>query len=403
MESRPSAPVEPSARAADREIVRPSQPHTPERATDVAAAVRRVGALVALGLVPLAAVVAMVVLASHDGSLAADFRHELYPEAKLLLHGTNPFPSPTWDPTAQPNLIWPPVAAYLVSPLTLLPAGAANVVMALLGLACFALALWLVGARDWRVYGVVALWPEVVGETRVSHLTPLVALLIAGAWRLRDVRGAPGALVGVAVAVKFFVWPVGLWLAATRRARETLVAALVAGSSLLLVLPFTGLDDYVRSLARLGRAFDQDSYTVYGLLVQAGASDSVARAATLAVGATLLAATWRYQSFALAVAAALVLSPIVWLDYFALAALPLALARPRLSPIWFVPLATWGLKGAGLGIGDTADITRLLVVFALVFAVAFSHDRSAWRARQVEARPERAPHARPSIGRSSTV
>ena len=83
---------------------------------------------------------------------------------------------------------------------------------------------------------------------------------------------------------------------------------------------------------------------------------------------------WRYRSFALAIAAALVLSPIVWLDYFALAALPLALARPRLSAIWFLPIATWGLEGAGIGIGDVSDIARLLLVFAVVFWVAFSHD-----------------------------
>ena len=65
------------------------------------------------------------------------------------------------------------------------------------------------------------------------------------------------------------------------------------------------------------------------------------------------------------------LSPIVWLDYFALAVVPLALARPRLSLVWFLPLATWGLRGAGLGIGDPTEIARLLLVFVIVFGVAF--------------------------------
>ncbi len=243
--------------------------------------------------------------------------------------------------------------------------------MVLIGLACFALSLWLVGVRDWRVYSVVALWPELVGEMRVSHLTPVVAVLIAAAWRFRDARYVPGAAVGLAVAVKFFVWPVGLWLVAMRRTREALLAAVVAGASLLLVLPFTGLDDYVRSLLRLGRAFDQDGYTVFGLLAQTGASDGVARAVTLVLGAALLAATLRTGSFALAIAAALVLSPIVWLDYFALAALPLAVARPRLSAIWFAPVATWGAQGAGIGIGDVASDVRVLLVFSIVLAVAY--------------------------------
>jgi hypothetical protein len=146
--------------------------------------------------------------------------------------------------------------------------------------------------------------------------------------------------------------------------------------SLLLVLPYTGLGDYTRALLQLGRAFDQDSYTVYGLLVQAGASDAVAKGATYAVGAGLLAATWRFRSFALALAAALVLSPVVWLDYFALAAVPLGIARPRLSPIWFLPLVTWGAQGAGIGIGDVSTNIRVLVPFAVVFAVAFRGERS---------------------------
>jgi len=164
-----------------------------------------------------------------------------------------------------------------------------------------------------------------------------------------------------------------------------------------------GIDDYAHRLSRLGRAFDQDSYTVYGLLVQAGASDTVARGATFAVGVALLAGMFRYRSFALAIAAALVLSPIVWLDYFALAALPLALARPRLSAIWFLPIATWGMEGAGVGIGDVSDIARLLVIYGLVFWVAFSYDLKAWRAAPARPRQARAAQAHAPIGRSSEI
>jgi hypothetical protein len=378
----------------------PNAAHGPWASTHVAAVVR-VATIVGLGVIPIMALVTMFSINWTGGPLAGDFHYELYPEAKLLLHGQNPFPPVEWDPTAASNLIWPPVAAYLVAPLTIFSPGVADILIVLVGLACFAAALWLVGVRDWRIFGVVALWPQVVSEMRVSHLTPIVAVLVAAAWRYRDTRGLPGALVGLGVAVKFFVWPVALWLAAVRRSREALLAVLVAGASLLLVLPFIGLDDYAHRLSKLGRAFDQDSYTVFGLLVQAGASDAVARGATFAVGAVILVAMWRYQSFALAIAAALVLSPIVWLDYFALAALPLALARPRLSAIWFLPIATWGLSGAGLGIGEVSDIARLLVVFGLVFWIAFSHDLAAWRATTPASRPTRASQAHASIGRSS--
>lgn len=346
----------------------------PAARPELGAALLRVLTVVGLGVLPVVAIVTMFVVGWHGGPLSGDFHHELYPEAKLLLRGENPFPDHDTEIRGS-NFVWPPAAAYLVAPLTAVPVGVADVLMIGIGLVCFALSLWLVGVRDWRVYGVVALWPQFLGEMRVSHLTPVIALLLAAAWRYRDTRGAPGPLVGLAVAVKFFVWPVGVWLAATRRLRDAALAAGVAAASLLLVLPFTSLPTYVHTLSRLGKVFDQDSYTVYGLLVQAGASDTVARAATIVVGAALLASVWRFRSFTLAVATALVVSPIVWLDYFALAALPLAIARPRLSAIWFLPLATWGLAGAGIGIGNAPDTLRLLVVFFAVLAVAFRDER----------------------------
>jgi len=132
--------------------------------SDFRAALTRVGTVVVLGVLPVAALITMFVVGLTGGPLSGDFHYELYPEAKLLLHGHNPFPPVTWDPTAQSNLIWPPLAAYLVSPLTILPAGAADVVIVLIGLVCFALWLWLVGVRAWRVYGVVGLWPEVMAR-----------------------------------------------------------------------------------------------------------------------------------------------------------------------------------------------------------------------------------------------
>ena len=329
------------------------------------------------GVLPALTLVLMFVVGRDGGTFADDFHHEIYPQAEVMLDGRNPYPSPDWDPTAAPNFIWPPTVAFAHAPLTVLSPGAADVVMVVLGLVLFAVALWLVDVRDWRVYGVVCLWPQVAGEMRVSHLTPLVCALAALAWRTRHDRLAPGVAVGVAVAMKFFAWPLGLWLAARRSYAAALLAVGIGAATLLLILPFTALDEYVRVLLRLGRGFDQDAYTIFGLVVQAGGPELVGRIATLAAGAALLAATLRFRSFSLALAAALVLSPIVWLDYFAVAAVALAVGRPRLSAIWFLPLATWGLQGAGLGTGDTTASVRVLIVFAVVFAVAFRAERDA--------------------------
>ena len=63
------------------------------------------------------------------------------------------------------------------------------------------------------------------------------------------------------------------------------------------------------------------------------------------------------------------MSPIVWLDYYAVAAVPLAIVRPRLSAVWLVPIATWGLLSAGIGAGNGWGSARVLIVFTIVFAV----------------------------------
>ena len=229
--------------------------------------------------------------------------------------------------------------------------------------------LRLVGVRDWRVYGVFALWPQVIGEIRVSHLTPFLCILLALAWRYRDARTVPGLALGLAAAIKFFLWPLAFWLAAIGRARETVIAAGVALSSLLLVLPFTSLHDYFKVLLELGRTFDNDGYSPFGLLSLLGVPEAPARIATVALGASLLVGCWRRASFGLAVAAALVLSPIVWLDYYAVAAIPLAVVRPRLSAVWFAPLVTWGLLNAGIGAATVWGGLRVLGAFALVILV----------------------------------
>ena len=125
--------------------------------------------IVALGVLP---VVLLGLALAHwraNDTLAWDFHHELYPQAQTMLDGDNPYPSAAHDPATGTNHVWPPAAALVIAPLTMLPPAAADLVIALLGLVCFAAALWIVGVRDWRVYGVVVLWPPVFDRARGSH------------------------------------------------------------------------------------------------------------------------------------------------------------------------------------------------------------------------------------------
>ena len=70
------------------------------------------------------------------------------------------------------------------------------------------------------------------------------------------------------------------------------------------------------------------------------ASEQAVRAAGvgLIVAAARTARTSERDAMILVLAAALVITPILWIHYFVLLLLPLALTHPRLSPLWFVPL-----------------------------------------------------------------
>ena len=179
-----------------------------------------------------------------------------------------------------------------------------------------------------------------------------------------------GVTVGVAVALKFFLWPLVFWLAALRRWRDATVAAVLAAATLLLLIPFISIAEYARLLRRLGATFDQDSFTIFGLLVQAGSPERLARVVALALAIAVLAIAWRRQSFVLFVAAALMLSPIVWLDYYALLAIPLAVVQPRLSAVWLLPILTFGITSGGAGAGHVSTTIWVLMIFALVTVLA---------------------------------
>jgi hypothetical protein len=69
----------------------------------------------------------------------------------------------------------------------------------------------------------------------------------------------------------------------------------------------------------------------------------------------------------LTLAAALAASPIVWVHYFLLLLVPLALTRPRLSLLWFVPFAYYPLGETAWPAGDARKLGLALVATALLF------------------------------------
>ncbi len=90
--------------------------------------------------------------------------------------------------------------------------------------------LYVLEVRDWRCYGLALLWPPVISAIQTGNLTLWFGLAAALTWRFRDRLIAPSASIGVTLAAKFFLWPLVVWLAATRRiAASVLACALGAG------------------------------------------------------------------------------------------------------------------------------------------------------------------------------
>jgi hypothetical protein len=99
----------------------------------------------------------------------------------------------------------------------------------------------------------------------------------------------------------------------------------------------------------------------------------------------------------LVLVAALAASPIVWVHYLLFLVVPLALTRPRLSPLWFLPLAYYPLGESAWPGGDAGKLGLALVVTLMLllavlrpplperFSASWPRLRSGWS--ELRARP----------------
>ncbi|HEX4746078.1 MAG TPA: glycosyltransferase 87 family protein, partial [Gaiellaceae bacterium] len=233
---------------------------------------------------------------------------------------------------------------------------------------------------------VALLYPATVENIEYGAVGPVLALLVALAWRYRERAAVAASALGGAIVLKVFLWPLLVWLAATRRLAAAAGAAVVALGLALLswaAIGFDGIADYPDLLRRLSAFEAENSYSVFAALVALGASETVARALVVLGAAALLGAAWRLgrgesrdrdrRSLTLALAAAFALTPILWLHYLVLLVVPIALARPRLSGLWLAPLAltVCELLGwyRGWPRGDGWALASVLGLLALVFAL----------------------------------
>ena len=276
-----------------------------------------------------------------SNAVAVDFRNAFYPAANALLHGASPYSHPAGtDPGVE--YVYTPTAAVLFLPTALLPLAWAQALVSIAMVAALVGTLVVLGVHDWRVHGLVLLWPSYVSAVQTANLTILLALVSALAWRMRFHRYVPGVLVGLAIALKVFMWPLAVWLLATRRFAAFGAAMAMVIASVVSVVPFTSLRDFVHLVRSHTASLDDGAYTLAALLKEAGVPSSLATVIWLAVGLSVLAVGRR--SFGTCVVAAILLSPIVWLHYFVLLIVPLAISRAKLA-YYGIPLVMWLAPG----------------------------------------------------------
>lgn len=322
----------------------------------------------------------LVALSASEELLAWDLRFAYLPAAEAVLDGVSPYPALD-DPILedQKGYVYPPQLVVGLLPLAWLPLELAAALTTLLMLALLGLTLRVLDVRDVRCYAAVLLWVPTVGGYLFSNLSIPLALALAVVWRYRDAVWPPALALGLGVSAKLVLWPMLVWTLATRRLAATawaVVIGVVVTFGAWAAIGFDGLGGYPDLLRRLNEIQAQNSYSFVGMASTLGLGETVGQALALAVGAALLVATVvlarrgdELRSFTCAVVATLALSPVVWLHYLIALVVPLAIARPRFSPLWLLPILLWVSPKPGYAEGiqtfAPAVVTGILVAVLL--------------------------------------
>jgi len=325
------------------------------------------------GFLPLVALHYVIAPVAFGDRQVVDFHTNYYYAAAAIRDGVSFY-------SVDSYYVYSPLVAVVSLPWSLLSVGFAESIFQLLLVAAFTGTLAVLGVRDWRCYGLAFLWPPVTDAISTGNVTIVLGFLAALAWRFRDSPRATGASVGIGIAAKFFLTPLALWLATTRRVAAAIWSLAIAAAAVLaswVVVDFRGFTDYPDVLRRVSERYGDQGYTLYALGLDVGLSPSVARGMWLALAMLLVAATVVVgnrgddrRAFVLALTAAIAISPIVWLHYFALLLVIVAVVQPRLGPVWFIGLPLNIFVTTGNSNGSTLQTVAVLVAAALTIAMA---------------------------------
>ncbi len=330
-----------------------------------------------LGLLPVIATVWLLHGVFAGGIAAVDFNNEYWVAGSRLISGGELY---SWSRLSIANgaaFPYPAATAVLFVPFALLPRILADTLFIAICMISVVATLRVLDVRDWRVYGISFLSCPVVNAWQTGNLTVILALGLALIWRYRDRPVVAGVLVALLISLKPFVWPVALWLLATRRyaaAAYCVAAGLVINCAAWAIVGFGQISRYLHLSVEVTNALDRGGYGIVSIAYRLGLSHASAMmaeivlAATVAIVTLVLARRGREQvAFTACVVVMLIASPLLWNHYFAILLVPMAIARPRLCAVWFAPLLLWACPAEGVANWQAA--LAWLVAVGVVLAI----------------------------------
>lgn len=299
-------------------------------------------AVVCLVVVTAGMTVQQVQRAAALDSFADDFETSVWTPGRAVLDGRSPIRRYS-DEGHDGGSVYPPAATFATL-LFSLPSYRVGMVLWALTLSAAVLGgLWLCGVRDWRCYVAAGSSPPVIAGFLYANVSLLFVLALALVWRWRNRPRLLGPLLGLVIAAKLFLWPVAVWLAITRRWLafvSSIVFAAVSSFVAWGVVSFEGLAEYPGMIRRHAEMQGQDGLSVAALAAPFGETASPIVGLAAGIVALVVAMSRRRDdlgSFAWAITAALLASPMVWTHYYSLLLVPLALATPTWGIVWLAP------------------------------------------------------------------
>jgi hypothetical protein len=308
-----------------------------------------------------------------------------------LLAGQNPY---QWIGTC--GVLWhtphPPAWLLLITPFMLLPISWGVLAWDLAALVALAGALAVVAAElrlrlsPWGAalaLAFIIFWPPLLGTLLEGQVSTVLLLLCALAWRwTRHGKTAhAGLALGLAAALRLFPALLVIYFALRRDWRAVLAAGAAFAVASLALLPIVGVSSYAAYLTREVPASTADwiahphntslsgvVYHVLGSFSELTGEASLPRMLGILLGAALVAAllvvSYQRRSAPLVqdeatwlayIPAAMLVTPLMWIHYYVLLLLPLAVLAARLGwlgapatlPVARRPLLTW-LGAAGV-------------------------------------------------------